>query len=135
MQLESSVRSFTAQNNQNLTIYTGTYGISSLPDINNNETPLYLYTDNNNIGKIKVPELFWKVLYEPRSQKAIAFVGVNNPYLSDFTPLCSDVCYQLKWLKWKANNQKLGYGYCCDVNELRQTIKEIPKFKVSELLT
>lgn len=132
--LESSVRGFTGRQDQDIVIYTGTHGIATLPDVNNVQKPLYLYVDDNNIGKIKVPELFWKVLYEPMTQRGLAFVGINNPYLTTYTPLCKNVCDQIDWLSWQPTKQKLGFGYCCDVNELRKTIKTIPKLKVVELL-
>jgi len=116
-----------------LLVYTGTHGVATLPDASGQEQPLYLSVDSGN-AKIKVPQVFWKVVFEPSTGKAIGFVGENNPYKSSFKKLCADVCGQIDWLKWQPNNQKLGFGYCCEFKDIKKAIPTIPNLKVNGLL-
>lgn len=129
-------RSYVVHSGKEVVVYVGTHGVATLPDANGVQKPLYLAFDPTGatVPKIKVPELFWKVLYEPTAKKAIAFVGVNNPYKSTFTKLCTDVCSQITWLTWQPNNQKAGFSYCCELNELRSKIASIPALDATALL-
>ena len=135
--IESSVRTYADKKKVSLDVYTGTYGILTFPDVNGSETELYLYADNNNNKGIPVPKLFWKAVYEPKTQAGVVFVGINNPYISgpqEDDLVCNDVCSQISWLKWDQKNVTKGYVYCCDVNDFRSTVKTLPDFTVSSLL-
>ena len=136
--LESSVRTYADKKKHNLYVYTGTYGVATLPNVKGNETELYLYVDRNNNTAIPVPKFYWKVVYDPKSQAGVAFVGINNPYVSDPRGdyiICNDVCSKLSWLQWDQKDIKKGYSYCCEVNDFRSTVKFLPQFTVSGLLT
>jgi hypothetical protein len=118
-------------------VYTGTYGVATLPDINGNETELYLYVDSNNNKAIPVPKLFWKAVYDPKSHAGVVFVGINNPYVSDLQGdylICIDVCSKISWVNWDQKNIEKGYSYCCEVDDFRSTVKYLPQFTVSGLL-
>lgn len=132
--LEMNVRSYAADAHD-LIVYTGTYGVTTLPHSETGEEmPLYLFEENG-VTALPVPELYWKVAYEPSTQKGVAFVTINNPYIDEFTPYCTDICDQITWINWQQNDQKLGYSYCCAVDDLRATIKNIPSdFEVIDLL-
>jgi DNA/RNA endonuclease G (NUC1) len=52
--LESSVRAYADKNKLDLVVYTGTYGVATLPNVNGTETELYLYVDGNNNKAIPV---------------------------------------------------------------------------------
>ncbi|CAB3370986.1 Hypothetical predicted protein [Cloeon dipterum] len=136
-QLEYDCRTYAGQRSSPLKVFTGTHGQSVLPDINGDLQPLYLGLDPNNNAIVHVPEIFWKVLYDPQTQEGVAFVGSNNPYLENPPGFikCTDVCDQLTWLLWDPKNVTSGLSYCCEVNELAQTILEIPELTVSGLLT
>ncbi|XP_017782211.1 PREDICTED: uncharacterized protein LOC108566704 [Nicrophorus vespilloides] len=134
--LEADVRTFAADKGLDLIVYTGGHGVSTLPDAETGEqTELYLYVDGKRNG-IAVPRFFWKVIYEKSTKAGLAFVAVNNPYDLDLeaNTLCESVCDQADWLTWKNDNVEKGYGYCCDVNELRKIIRTIPDFPVTSLL-
>ncbi|GFG38327.1 hypothetical protein Cfor_01738 [Coptotermes formosanus] len=129
--LETSVRTYADKNKLDLDVYTGTYGILTFPDVNGVETELYLYVDNNNNKAIPVPKLFWKVVYEPKSENGVVFVGTNNPYLPDPQGdylICNDVCSKISWLQWDQKDTEKGYSYCCDVDDFRSTVKTLPQF-------
>jgi len=136
--LESSVRAYADKRKLDLIVYTGTYGVATLPNVNGNETELYLYVDNNNNKAIPVPKLFWKAVYDLKSQSGVVFVGINNPHIShpqgDYR-VCTDVCSKISWVNWDQRNITRGYSYCCEVDDFRSTVKYLPQFPVSGLLT
>ncbi|PSN57821.1 hypothetical protein C0J52_04397 [Blattella germanica] len=136
--LEMSVRTYADKNKLDLEVYTGTHGIATLPNVNGVETELYLYVDDNNNKAIPVPNLYWKAVYNPKTQAGIVFVGINNPYVSnpkgDYL-ICQDVCSKVSWLQWDQTNIAKGYSYCCEVNDFRSKVDTLPQFTVTSLLT
>jgi hypothetical protein len=136
--LESSVQKYADKRKLDLVVYTGTYGVATLPNINGIETELYLYVDSNNNKAIPVPKFYWKAVYDPKSQAGVVFVGINNPYVSnpqgDYL-ICTDVCSKISWIQWDQKNIKRGYSYCCEVNDFRSKVKTLPDFPVNGLLT
>jgi hypothetical protein len=135
--LESSVRAYAAKKKLDLVVYTGTYGVATLPNVNGTETELYLYADVNNNKAIPVPKLFWKAVYDPKSQAGVVFVGINNPFVSDPKGdylICTDVCSKISWVQWDQKSIEKGYSYCCEVDDFNSTVKILPQFEVSGLL-
>jgi len=136
--LESSVRAFADKKKLDLVVYTGTYGVATLPNVNGTETELYLYVNSNNKKAIPVPKFYWKAVYDPKSQAGVVFVGINNPYVSnpqgDYL-ICTDVCSNVSWIQWDQKNIKKGYSYCCEVDDFRSKVKTLPDFPVSGLFT
>jgi hypothetical protein len=67
----------------------------------------------------------------------VAFVGSNNPYLDNPPGFvkCTNVCDQISWLNWEPENVTAGLSYCCDVNELKASVLELPDITVTGLLT
>ncbi|GJQ77098.1 hypothetical protein Trydic_g23669 [Trypoxylus dichotomus] len=135
-QLEIDTRDFATSRGLDLIVYTGTYGVTTLPhDITNQDIGLYLYV-NDTSRAIPVPRLFWKVLYEPIRREGVVFLGVNNPHVFDENKdiICTDICDQYPWLSWQATNITAGYSYCCDVADFRRTVSTLPNFEVVNLL-
>ncbi|XP_022903812.2 uncharacterized protein [Onthophagus taurus] len=136
MYLESDTRDFAASKNKDLIVYTGTYGVATLPHEKTGvDTELYLYVNGNN-KRIPVPRLFWKVLYEPTTKAGVVFLGVNNPYVlnSSKDVICTDICSQYSWLTWDRKTISKGYGYCCSVADFRKVVTTLPAFEVTQLL-
>lgn len=133
--MEANCRKLAAERNLNLEVYTGSYGVSTLPDAKGKEQELYLWETSQNVG-IPIPAIFYKVVYEPESKAGIALLGLNNPYKQNVKSdiLCTDVCDQVDWLTWKNKNITSGYSYCCEVDDFRKVIKELPNFTVTSLL-
>jgi hypothetical protein len=135
--LESSVRAYADKKKLDLVVYTGTYDVATLPNVNGNETELYLYVDSNNNKAIPVPKFYWKAVYDPKSQAGVVFVGINNPYVShpqgDYL-ICNDVCSKISWVTWDQKNIEKGYSYCCEFDDFRSTVKYLPQFTLSGLL-
>jgi DNA/RNA endonuclease G (NUC1) len=101
--LKSSVRDYVNKTKLDHEVYTGTYGVATLPNVNGVETELYLYVDVNNNKAIPVPKLFWKAVYDPKSQAGVVVVGINNPFVTNLQEeylICEDVCSKISWLQW-----------------------------------
>ena len=96
--------------------------------------------------KVPVPQYFWKVVIEPVSKHAVAFIGFNDPYLTaadlatNLAHMCTDVCDQIKWLPTELNQANRrdivkGYIFCCDVNQFRTFVTEYPDQTNYQLLS
>lgn len=134
-ELEQSIRYFVGNGVSNVTVYTGTYGITTLPHANNGrQTQLHLYVDNGKRG-IPVPEIYWKIIYNPVKQLGTAFVGVNDPYYGKkHKKLCNDISSDIPWLRLDSMNVTAGISYTCTVDDLRKSVKTIPVFTVKGVL-
>ncbi|GJQ77097.1 hypothetical protein Trydic_g23668 [Trypoxylus dichotomus] len=134
--LEQNVRDFASRQGLDLIVYTGTYGITTLPHATTGQdTELFLYVSGSTRA-IPVPRLFWKVVYNPATKAGVVFIGVNNPYVvnSSRDIICTNVCNQFNWLTWKASDVQLGYSYCCSVPDFRRTVTTFPNIEVTQLL-
>ncbi|EDW70793.2 uncharacterized protein Dvir_GJ13976 [Drosophila virilis] len=129
--IETSVRKFVADRNLTVDCYTGTWGVSTLPDIDGIERELYLDFDENNNGLIPVPKLYFRVIIDRASREGIVLVGVNNPYVSleqiqsDYT-VCEDIGHQLSWVSWLKEDLHEGFSYACTVEDFTEVVKDLP---------
>ncbi|XP_017043460.1 uncharacterized protein LOC108089610 [Drosophila ficusphila] len=129
--VEDSVRKFVADENITADCYTGTWGVSTLPDVNGTERELYLDFDENNNGLIPVPKLYFRVVVDRESQKGIVLIGVNNPHV-DLEQIkreyivCEDIGNQLTWVSWTKEDLKKGYSYACTVEDFTSVVKDLP---------
>lgn len=118
-------------------IYTGAHGVLSLKDKNDNNVDVYLKEN-----RFPVPKFHWTVVRS--GNKAVAFAIVNKPQLSDRERekdfFCTSICDQLTWISTlKENdsysNPRFGYVLCCELNDFRKTVKEMPPLTgISEVL-
>ena len=119
--------------------YTGTFGTTTLKDIEDKDKEIYLAFDNNGNGLIPAPKIYFKILVDRASKDGIALIGVNNPYLTlqeieqDYL-YCKDVGDQVTWVKWDRMNISRGYSYACDVNDFFQVVPYLPFVEVKGLL-
>ncbi|EDW33532.1 GL21712 [Drosophila persimilis] len=129
--VEDGLRAWVSKNKMNVNCYTGVWGVTTLPNKDGVETPLYLARDANNNGLIPVPKLYFRVVIEPSTHRGIVFVGVNNPHLSeeqikrDYV-LCDDVSDQVTYINWKKDDIKTGWSYACEVADFLKTVKHLP---------
>lgn len=136
-QAEADVRDYAESREIDLEMYTGTYGVTTLPHEETGEDiPLYLYIGSDGLQGIAVPEVYWKVAYNKETKLGVALVGINNPYLKDVkkSVICEDVSSSISWLHWNASDTNAGYSYACAVDDLRKTVKHLPDFAVEGLL-
>lgn len=115
-------------NAKEVEIYTGAHGVLSLKDKNDNNVDVFL-KDN----RFPVPKFHWTVV---RSEtKAVAFAIFNKPQLTEKEQekdsFCTSICDQLTWINAlkedsSYSNPQLGFVLCCELNDFRKTIKEMP---------
>ncbi|XP_047344273.1 uncharacterized protein LOC124946901 [Vespa velutina] len=135
--LESNVRNFATDRSLDLDVYTGVHGQMTLPNARGKQENIYLYV-NGTTKAVPVPKFYWKIIYDPRSQKGTAFVGLNDPFIKSITEdiyICSDISSTIEWLDWRPNDIKAGISYACTIDDLREAVPTIPKFKTIGLLT
>ena len=61
---------------RDLNVMTGTHDILEYPNIDNILTPIYLYNSSN----VPAPKYYWKVVRDPQTDTAAAFIGLNDPH-------------------------------------------------------
>lgn len=129
--VEDGVRAWVSKQKIDVNCYTGVWGVTTLPNKNGVETPLYLSKDANNNGLIPVPKIYFRVVIQPATKKGIVFVGVNNPHLTldqikkDYI-LCNDVSDKVTYINWDRTNIKTGYSYACEVSEFLKKVTHLP---------
>lgn len=133
--IEDSVRRYASNKGLDLDIYTGVYGISNLPNESTDEpVDLYFYLDTNNNVALPIPEVYWKLVYNPQTTEHVVLIGVNNPYESNPEAICEDVSKSLTWLTWSKNDQMKGISYACSAVGLNAIISSIPDLDYGDLL-
>ncbi|CAO1394242.1 unnamed protein product [Diamesa hyperborea] len=135
--LENDVRSFAGRTNQDLTVYTGTWGSGSLADVNRRQVNIFL-SINGTTNQMPMARYFYKVARNPVTNNAVAFISLNNPYLTlqeaRAQVFCTDICNSISWLTWIQFDLVLGYSFCCEVNDFRRTVNELPSFTTNGIL-
>lgn len=132
--LENSVRDFVSKRRLELDVYTGIYDRMTMEDIHGVQQPIYLVPERQ---ALLVPKYFWKIVHDPLSNKGVAFVGLNDPFIQSITDnlkICTDITDQIDWLKWSPKNITAGVSYACTVNELQNRVPEVPVLHVTGLL-
>ncbi|CAG9765127.1 unnamed protein product [Ceutorhynchus assimilis] len=133
--VEASVRDYAEANQVNIQEITGVYGVATLPhNSTQQEIELYLYNDGKQ-SFLPVPEFYWKLVYEPISQKGLVIIVQNNPYKTNWQPICEDIADKISWINWKRNEQKGGFGYVCTVDSFKKIVSYVPKLTVRGILT
>lgn len=118
-------------------IYTGAHGVLSLKDKNDNNVDVYLKEN-----RFPVPKFHWTVVRS--GKKAVAFAIANKPQLTERErekdSFCTSICDQLTWISTLKENDSYsnphhGYVLCCELNDFRKTVKEMPPITgISEVL-
>lgn len=115
-------------------LFVGPLDVLQFPDMNNKLVPLYLANPGTSKQTLGVPKFYWKLVIDPKSDRGVAFVGINNPYVSIPYPkdyeLCPDVTDQIPWLRIKNTT----WLYACEVDNFVKLSSELPQIKVSGLL-
>lgn len=135
--VESSIRTLAADRQLYLDVYTGTYDVLQIHDLNGILQDMYLHVDGDG-GLIPVPKIFYKVIIDIHTRNGIAIIGVNNPRLTenDVTSyiLCNDIADKIHWIDWDAHNFVKGYMYACEVNEFIDATRQLPILNMAEIL-
>lgn len=136
--LEIALRKFAATRKLDLEIYTGTYKILEMTTTETKSKVKISLLGNDTFSSLPVPLFFWKIVYEPKSQNGVAFVGVNNPYITqndmEDLQICLDITEKVSWVKFVKHNLVLGYSYACNLNNFLKIVRYAPRLKVKNVL-
>ncbi|KAG7298531.1 hypothetical protein JYU34_018171 [Plutella xylostella] len=136
--LEEGIRRRVRSYGRQLTVYTGAYGVMTLPDQDGVPTELYLYADENNNLGVPVPMYLYKVIHDEEDNSATAFISINSSYynatqLEELT-FCENICEdntKFKWLKWRSNDGT--FSFCCEFNEFSEMVQHLTHLNASRL--
>lgn len=82
----------------------------------------------------------WKVISDPVSRQATAFVLLNEPKPKEVTQdmfVYQDVGKSSKmfnWISWEPENLELGLSYICRIEDLRKKLMVVPDLGEVDLL-
>lgn len=118
-------------------VYSGSHGTLTLK--NNEGVQVEISLKEN---KFPVPRYIWYVVRA--ENKAAAFAVFNRATISEKDrqkdSFCASKCEEITWLTSLLENKnykkvEAGYVLCCELNEFRRTVVEMPQLdNVSELL-
>lgn len=134
--LERNIIDYVKTRKIDLEIYSGTFDVATLPhEVSNSPVPLFLYL-NEQTQAIPVPLIFWKLLYDPMTEKAIVFLTINDPYQTDVSKnvICEDISDLITWLTFDKHNVTKGYSYACAYKNAKNVITYLPEINVKEIL-
>ena len=80
----------------NVKVWTGTFGVLSYPDENNNDVDIYIYLKGDK-KLIPAPKYYWKIL-QGDDGKFAGFVGLNDPHspnIESEDAFCNSVCNEI----------------------------------------
>ena len=121
LRVETLARNLATQEKRDLVVYTGGYQHLELLDTNGALQKLYLSPDK----KIIVPKWIWKIVQNQKTDAAIVFITLNNPFAqqSDVARLlCNNVCQEADISIAQFDNLSKGFTYCCGLNEFKQVL-------------
>ena len=101
---------------------TGTHGILEYPDKDSKATDIFLARIES---YVPAPKYYWKVVQDPATNTAAAFIGLNDPH-ANVAPkeLCPNRCAEMaSWVDWDITKLDSGYMYCCSVEEAAKAIR------------
>ena len=127
--VENAVRDYAARARSRVQVYTGTLGHLSLMSDMGKMTKIYLSKGKK--PYIPVPEFFWKMVYDPVSDGAIVFVGLNNPHFvgdpSTDASICPDRCASARWFFGFQSSIPKGFLYCCSYQDFAGVVPWAPQ--------
>ena len=136
--LETSVRNKASERSLTYTTYSGGFEVLELPDKDGDMQPIYLANDSEGYAIIPAPKYYWKVVHDPIAKAATAYVGINNPHLTEVTAddiFCNDVCDKLsEWIDDRRFEIGSGYMFCCTLSDLKKVVPFAPNLGRVKLL-
>ncbi|KAJ8704044.1 hypothetical protein PYW07_013338 [Mythimna separata] len=136
--LEDGLRRRVKVLGNDVTVFTGTHGIMTLPDKNGRMQEIYLHADANNNLDVPVPMYFYKLIYNPEAKTAAVFISINSSFYNattiDGLQFCDNICDQddknaeYSWLRWRSNDGT--FSFCCDYDQFVEEVDYLPKLDV-----
>lgn len=124
LRVENLVRQIAADEDIGLDIYTGVYDRLRLIDERGEEQDIFL-ADND---LIEAPLWLWKVVENARTDQAIVFITLNNPFVAkqEIQEFCPNICADAGFVDKNFVNIKKGYTFCCSLAEFRKVVQVLP---------
>ncbi|XP_045468266.1 uncharacterized protein LOC123676433 [Harmonia axyridis] len=132
--LEIAVRNLAAARKLDLEIYTGTHEVLEMTTFKTkSKVEIYLH-DNG----LPVPLFFWKIVFDPKTETGVAFIGVNNPYITENeledVKICRSISDRIKWVRFMEKRLDKGYSYACRLKDFVKVVKYLPPLRVAGVL-
>ncbi|CAL8092467.1 unnamed protein product [Orchesella dallaii] len=129
--LEMAARELAGNALSTFTVWTGSYGVTTLDDVNGNPVEIWLGRSSSGalVKKLPINHLTWKVIYDETTRTGVAVIQINNPWIRTVTEddiLCDDVCDQLSWVNWDTTDIVKGYTYCYTVASFKAKVSYAP---------
>ena len=105
-----------------MVVTTGTHGVLEYPDKDSKATDIFLARIES---YVPAPKYYWKVVQDPATNTAAAFIGLNDPH-TNVAPeeLCPNRCAEMaSWVDWDITKLDSGYMYCCSVEDAAKAFK------------
>lgn len=134
--VEISSRRLASNRGITMDVYTGTFGITTLPDDHSVNHEIFIDFRNR---QVPVPMLYYKILVNRADQSGVVLLGVNNYHLTlqeiqrDYI-ICNDVSDRIDYVSWSRTNLARGYGYACEVNDFLRRVPHVQGLVVRSLL-
>jgi len=123
--LEINLRDYVEASGTDLQFWCGVHGVTTLPhETTGEEIDLYLFV-NSSMKALPVPEVYWKVVYNPLTEEGVAVIAHNNPYKSEYKPICEDISSNLSWFTCQSSQEE-GFCYACSLTDFRKTVTVLP---------
>lgn len=115
-------------NQESVEIYTGSSGNLTWKTQTGDQVEVFLKPN-----KFPVPKYLWTVVKS--ANKAVAFAIFNKNNINDRDlqkdSFCSSKCEEITWIRNLLEDKQYrkvesGYVLCCEINEFRRTITEMP---------
>ncbi|CAG4993191.1 unnamed protein product [Colias eurytheme] len=113
-----------------LDVYAGTHGVLSLRT-GHTRAEIFLKPE-----RFPVPKYIWTLVHDKRSEKALAIVVLNDPFVAVSeirdAVFCESACGRVSWLHGlrKHRNYEIplyGLTFCCEVQNFTSVVNEMPK--------
>ena len=129
LSIESTTRAIATHVWSTINVITGTHGVLQLANKAGVKKPIYLDATNN---LLPAPELYWKVLQNPKTNACVVAIGVNNPFLTSApTPICNTVTPN-GWPDLTKDFKK-GYSYYCDYASFKKVVDYVPELTCTSI--
>merc|ERR1719510_1487575 len=128
---------------RNILSYTGTLDVLSYKNEEDENKEVYLWykkQKKSDVTKaIPVPKYYWKLVYDEKENKGVAFVGLNDPHSKDLKEedyLCKpNICEQIGWFMENVKDtdvEKKGHISCCSIEDFAKVVPNVDKFKTDQ---
>lgn len=134
LKVEDMSRSLAAVYGEDIESYNGYFSMVKFPRSSGALVKVYLDADEN----FYIPKYYFKVLLRKSTNESIAFLNVNNPFVSNgkAEEVCPNVCDKANLQHKDFTIQTKGYTFCCTLEDFKKVFNGLPnEVQGKQLLT